>query len=44
MDAHSPVPLLREIILFLALAGVLIPLLARLRMPDQPIADPDSDA
>ena len=32
MDAHSPVPLLREIILFLALAGVLIPLLARLRI------------
>ena len=32
MDAHSPVPLLREIILFLALAGLLIPLLARLRI------------
>ena len=32
MDAPSPVPLLREIILFLALAGVLIPLLARLRI------------
>ena len=32
MDAHSPVPLLREIILFLALAGILIPLLARLRI------------
>ena len=32
MDAHGSVPFLREIILFLALAGVLIPLLGRLRI------------
>ncbi len=32
MDAHAAFPFLKEIILFLALSGVLIPLLARLRI------------
>lgn len=32
MDAHDSFPFLKEIILFLALSGVLMPLLSRLRI------------
>ena len=32
MESHGAFPFLKEIILFLALSGVLIPLLARLRI------------